>query len=265
MAAELDIVSALRRSELALCEQVSSWEALAFGVAHCAPAFPGDAGLNQLRDVWLADVDANVAFNRCEAYYAERGLTCLAWSPAADQPVAPVADLLSPLGWRKKLLTAMALDESHLTEASAGATAEPAIRILPARAMRRALAETFDEATPESDDADAKGAEAALAEERLNDASYDFFVATLDGRPAGRVGYLTVGDFARLTEVYVVPALRGRGVARTMISHVMLLARRLLPRAVVASADADDPTAVRFLEHFGFQSKGVLTQFLRPN
>lgn len=245
-----EIVAAVRRSELSLAEQVSQWEALPYGVAYWSDAFPASADANQLRDVWLADVDGETAYERAEAWFAECGATCGRWTPASGQAEGPVAKVLAARGWRRVEMAAFGLSRWAWMEDPA----RPEARILPARAMPKAFRATFDAGT--SHDAD-------LAAERLNDSRSDVFVAVRNGTPAGRIGYLQVGDVARLTEVYVLPASRGAGVARAMVSHVLQLARRLLPKALVASCRADDAAATAFLSHCGFSREGETVQFER--
>jgi GNAT superfamily N-acetyltransferase len=250
-----DILAAARRSELTLCQQVSQWEPLSFAVAHRSTAFPHAFEANQLREVWLADVDGEDAYEQCEDYYRRFGAVCRAWSPAEAQDPTPVAEVLEGRGWRSVELAALGM-----AHPAADRAAEPPanLRILPARAMRKAFAATFGEG-PECAEA------AKLAEARLDDSSHDVFVATLDGVPAGRVGYLQAGDVGRLSDLFVCAEHRGRGVGRAMMTHFSHWARRLLPRIIVACADASDEYAVRFLEKCGFSAGGSLIRFVRPD
>lgn len=244
-----EIISAVRRSDQAMCEQIATWETLEYGVAFCNPEIPSFAGANQLRDVWLADMDGETAFARAEAYYAERGLTCLRWTPASGQAVEPVETLLAGKNWRRVENVAMGLKDWG---ASAAADDET-VRVLPARAMRRAYGRTFE--------GDSTGESAGT--ERLNDAKHDAFVCTLNGEPAGRAAYVEVGDIARLADVFVLPGFRGRGVGRSLVGHFLQTARRLSPQVVVASCDSDDAAGRAFLAGHGFAECGTLKAFER--
>lgn len=245
------IVTAARKSEQALCEQLSQWESLPYGVAFWSEAFPWAAEANQLRDVWLADVNGQSAFEQAEAYFEQRGLTCGRWTTASGQAVQPVADILVRHGWRKRTSTVWGLSSWALLESPANES----IRVLPARAMPKALRATFDDGLPNSDQ------RAELAAERLNDSRLDLFVAMLDGKPVGRVGYLQVGDIARLSELFVLSESRGAGVGRAMATHFLQLARRLLPHVIVACSDIDDAPAAAFLGPMGFKPAGELEYF----
>lgn len=248
-----EIVAAVRRSELTLVEQVTQWESLTYGVAHWSDEFPESPHANQLRDVWLADIDAPTAYERAEAFFAERGRRCQTWSPAASQPVEPIESLLAARGWRREQLDCWGLESWDWLESPT----PDAIRVLPARAMPKAYRATFDDGAAQSDE------RAALAVERLNDSRYDVFVAMHDGEAAGRIGYLQVGDIARLTDLYVLPSARRSGIARALASHFLQLARRLLPKSIVACVPSADADAQTFLPRCGFAQHGALVQFVR--
>lgn len=260
-----EVISAVRRSDRALVEQLSDWEPLEFGVAHTSSRHPALTSANQLREVWLAEVPADAAYERAEAYYAERGLTCRLWTPASGQAVEPVERLLLSRGWRGVDRAALYLTSMDaLTDAM-----PPAIRVLPARAMPKAYRQTFaaEGAAANADPvlagagADAQ-AEAAI--DRLNDSNHDAFVATVDGAAAGRINYLQAGDIARLDDITVLRAFRGRGVGGALVSHVLHLAKRLLPKTVVATAPADCPERIGFLRGWGFEIGGIVRDFVRP-
>lgn len=265
MDAHLDIIAAVRRSDRALVEQLSDWESLEFGVAHTSSRHPALASANQLREVWLAEISAESAYERAEAYYAERALTCRLWTPASGQAPEPVERLLLSRGWRCMDRAAMYLTTMDaLTDAM-----PPAIRVLPARAMPKAFRQTFaaEGAAANADPAFAGAAADAQAEaaiDRLNDSNHDAFVATVDGVAAGRISYLQAGDIARLDDLTVLRAFRGRGVGGALVSHVLYLAKRLLPKILVATAPADCPERIGFLRGWGFELGGVVRDFVRP-
>lgn len=304
-------MAAVRRSDQALCEQVSTWESLDYGVAHWSEDCPELADGNQLRDVWLATMDGAAALAACDAFFGERGLTCQRWTPASGQAIEPVEAIMRQRGWRCVRSAAMGLRDWNAGESEAGGpsaltglnlrvdeavasllhrrpasdatgetpvppqgTAPPAnpkskgrrhtgggdsIRVLPARAMKKAYRATFDGSR---DAASAEAVRAGIA--RLDDPNYDSFVAMVGDVPAGRAAYLEVGDIARLADVFVLPEFRRRGVGRALAARFAQLARRLTPRVAVASCDCEDAAAVAFLERCGFAAVGTLTAFDRP-
>ena len=249
-----DIITAVRRSERALAEQISEWESLEIGVAHVSTKYPTLPEANQLREVWLADVAGEAAFARAEQYYSERDLICRAWIPASAQDITPIDRMLSVRSWDRINTVAMGLvNWRGMTSAISDA-----IKILPARAMPKAHRQTY------ADAGDDRNLLAQVATDRLNDSNHDIFVATWNGIAAGRIGYLQVGDIARMHDLYVAPPYRGRGIGHALMSHFMQLARRLLPKLSVASAVETDTGAIAFLEACGFANSGVLTEYRRP-
>lgn len=235
-----------------LCEQLATWESLEFGVAFRSPEHPTLAAANQLRDVWLETVSGDTAYERTEAHFAAHGRICRRWVPSSGQPTEPVASVLKNKGWTRVETLAMGLADWAMASMASPA----AIRVLPARAMKKAYRKTFDGATP---------AEMQAGIERLNDPNYEAFVAVMDGEPAGRSAYLEVGDIARLADVFVRPSFRRRDIGRVMVAHFLRIGRRLSPRVVVASCDATDPASRSFLERCGFMASGSLTAFDRSS
>ncbi|HWL92762.1 MAG TPA: GNAT family N-acetyltransferase [Phycisphaerae bacterium] len=249
-----EIISAVRRSERAWCEQLGMGESLEFGVAYASTAFPNLREANQLRDAWIADASPSDVYDKVEEYYRERGLVCRMWTPASGQAVEPVEALLLGKGWRRADLLAMGL-VSRDTDGLMG-DAE-SIRVLPARAMRRAYrASRLAASGGDETQADA-GAE------RLNDSRYDAFVAVIEGEPVGRVGYLEAGEIGRLADLWVSPGHRGAGVDRALAAHFLQMARRLLPKYVVACVEASDADGRAILEQNGFAAAGELPRFVR--
>ncbi len=249
-----NILNAARRSEQSLCEQIAQWESLEYGVAFVSSQFPDSPAGNQLRDVWLADTNPATAFNRAEAYYAERGLICRRWTPASGQDVAPLDALLLPKGWRRKNLLAMGLTGRETFDSPV----DPALRILPARAMPKA----YRQVLAECGEKEVSGIEIGV--ERLNDSRYEAFVAMTDDGPVGRAAYLEAGDIARLADLCVTPHGISRGADIALGAHFLTLARRLLPRITVACINEDDDAARSFFEKCGFTVAGTLAQFDRP-
>jgi GNAT superfamily N-acetyltransferase len=255
MSQALDPLTVFRRSERVLAEQIAQWESLEYGVAFIAPAFTDLPEANQLREVWLADLDAESVFTRTEAYFAAHELTCRMWTPASGQPIEPVEALLRRKDWqRREQVIYQQMNASPVT-----ATIPSDVRVLPARAMPRAYRAAFETNEPLSE------MRAHAAMERLNDSNLDAFVATVDGRAAGRISYLSVGDAARIFDVFVLPMHRRRGVGRAMMSYVLQLARRLLPKLLVAAGDPsklDESTS--YWTASGFIPVARAVDFVRP-
>lgn len=250
-----DPITAARRSEQAWCEQICTWESLDYGVAFTCERYPTLKAVQQLRDVWLADVSGAEAFDRAEAYFTERGLTCSLWSPASGQAVEPVAAFMNEKGWHRESLAVLAWTDS---ERSPTETDCEDVRILPARAMRRAY-RSFLESLHAGDEF---ACDAAF--DRLDDASYEVLLAVRDGTAIARIGYHEVGEFARLRDFSYLSAGDDDAIRRVLIAHFLLRAKRMLPRAVVACVPESSRDEIGFLQSCGFANAGQLDQFRRP-
>ncbi len=249
-----EVISAARRSERARSELLAEFEKCEFGDAFHNAEFPGIHEANMLQDVWLDQLDADTVFDATERLYDTRNTTCCVWMPATIQPLEAIESALLPRGWKRRDLAAAYLSNAWLFDESP----PDELRLLPARAMRRAYRATFADDGPAAEPL----AEAAFA--RLDDASYNAFIAMRGDQPVGRAAYLETGDIARLMDVHVMADVRRQGIGRAMIAHMLQLARRLLPRIVVACPPNDDKTATVFLEHCGFVISGTIPQFIRP-
>lgn len=80
------------------------------------------------------------------------------------------------------------------------------------------------------------------------------FLVRADGSPVGCVGLRpfseSVGEIKRL---YVVPAFRGRGFARSLVSAALAAARRIGYSALVLDTLASMQPAIALYESFGFE------------
>lgn len=251
-----DILAAARRAERAWAEQVCEWEALDFGVAYTSAKYPTLAESAQLRDAWIADADPNEIYDRCESHFRDRNLTCRQWTPASGQDVDVVASLLAAKGWLRSDRLALGLVSLQSAIESAPAD-NPAVRILPARAMRRAYRELI---AAESTD-DSAAIDAAI--DRLDDANFESVIAQIDGRPAGRIAYFEVGDIGCLADFHLHPDFKDSLAAGSLIAHFLHTARRLSPRTIVACIDDTDTAKQAILERHGFAAAGHLPRFLR--
>jgi hypothetical protein len=250
-----DPITAARRSEQAWWEQICTWESLEYGVAFTCERYPTLAAAQQLRDVWLAEATGAEAFDRAEAYFTERGLTCGLWSPASGQTIEPVAAIMNEKGWQRESLAVLGWTDS---EKSPSETEHDDVRILPARAMRRAY-RSFLESLHTGDES---ACDAAF--DRLDDASYEVLLAVRDGAAIARIGYHEVGEFARLQEFSCLSAGDDDAIRRVLVAHFLLRAKRMLPRAVVACVPESSTDEISFLQTCGFVVAGQLEQFRRP-
>jgi putative acetyltransferase len=79
-----------------------------------------------------------------------------------------------------------------------------------------------------------------------------FFVASLDGAPAGCGGVAIFDDFAEVKRMYVRPALRGRGVAQALLARIEAETRAAGRSVLRLETGIRQPAAIRVYERAGF-------------
>jgi putative acetyltransferase len=91
-----------------------------------------------------------------------------------------------------------------------------------------------------------------LSLERVFQPGVQFFVAKLDGKPAGCGGIAFEDGFAEIKRMYVRTKARGRNVAQTILARLEDEARsRGVTRVVLETGDVQH-AAIRFYERAGF-------------
>ncbi len=265
---EHSTVSSLLRSTQAFCGELCEKETLDFGIAYYSTRFAALPEANQFREVWIEDpTQITVAFEQAEHFFAEKSLSCHRWAPAGGHgPLNPgsagscaseqLSGFLEARGFRRRNLAALALSQWHAFSET------PKVRVLPARAMRAAFQKTFVEATVPKDPALRQSLSEAYLE-RLDDPQLDMFVATVDGKPAGRAALYQVGDFARIIDLAVLSGFEAAGTQDALLSHVIGMARRLEFRRVLMQVEADDRQRIESLERIGFVRDGAFVEFER--
>lgn len=79
-----------------------------------------------------------------------------------------------------------------------------------------------------------------------------FFIARLDGEPAGCGGVAIEDGFAELKRMYVRPRLRGRGVAEAIIARLESEAAACGVRRMVLETGDAQLAAMRFYQRVGY-------------
>jgi hypothetical protein len=254
---ERSAVASVLRALQAYCSQVSEKETLTHGVAYYCSRFPAVLEANQFREVIAENMaDAAVAFKQAEAWYREQDLTCSTWAPAGGDASDALAESLIARGFERIDYAVLSLTEWPTLEASEG------WRILPARAMRDAFRATFaNEGSPE--DKESSTSRGRAFEERLDDPSIDAFVALEGKEPVGRCALCQVGEIGYVADVTVCRESEDRVLDRALLSHLIMLARRLALRPVCARVDPSDERTRSTFHSLGFEEAGTITEFRR--
>jgi ribosomal protein S18 acetylase RimI-like enzyme len=252
-----DALSAVRRSSQVYYAQVADQVTLSCGVAFICPKYPSYFDGNQLREAVLPPGRPPAeAFDEMQSFYASQGLRCFRWVPAGGQSIEPVEAFLTARGYLPNRNLAM----SWMRQAEI--PPHPKVRLLPGRAMRRALREIIL-----SDRAYAPAHREMLAEvtlERLDNPQYDLFVAMLEDRPAGYGGLLQVGEIGRIENVFVAEACRRRGVGLAIVSGLLTLSRRLDLRITCLETEESNTPAQALYARCGFEVGGSFMEFIAP-
>ncbi|MEE9294749.1 MAG: GNAT family N-acetyltransferase [Phycisphaerae bacterium] len=260
-ATESAILRALQAYGLQLGESFS----LDWGIAYTCPRFPQLDSANQFREIIIEETEAHgfesvglpSVFESVEEHFAQQGLKCRRWAPAVDQPLGKLEAFLTGRGFVCEDFVVMGLRSWADLEVAEG------IRVLPARAMPKALCEILHEAYAASEPF-LRDALVAAATERLDDPQIQGLVATLEGKPVGFGAFYEVGDIGLVTDVFVSEAYRRRGVGTALMDHILKLARRLMMRITCARVPADGAAAIELLRSCGMEADGRLTEFVAP-
>ena len=261
MTIEQSTVAAILRCTQALCQQISDKQTLEHGIAFYSRLFANLADANQFREV-VAENDAGAALEEADRFFRQQDLTCHRWAPAMGRASPQLSESLLRNGFVMRTHTALVLtDRVDLLPADR-------VRIVHARALRAHFRRTFLDQPPSPlsglpDSTAARELLADAAERRLDDPQYDMFVALLDNRPAGRAALYQVGDLALVNDLFVLDPFTGHAVDRTLLAHLLALARRLAMRKVFAQVDDADPTLRELLDSAGFTPDGAITEFHR--
>jgi len=250
-------VGSLLRSTQAFCGQLCEKETLDYGIAYYCPRFPDLAEVNQFREVIVQDPEKlPAAFEEADRFFAAKNLVCRRWAPAEGSASAEMTAFLESKGFRKQQFAAMAA--VHWMEAP-----EPHdVRVLPARALRAAFRETFLR-SPEPDTPAQREALADAYSERMDDPSFEMFVAMAGKEPAGRCALYQVGDIARVMDLHVLPGFADHSVHVALLWHVLSLAKRLAMRNICALIEEEDGVRREWFRDAGFIEDGAITEFQR--
>lgn len=86
-------------------------------------------------------------------------------------------------------------------------------------------------------------------------------VAVEEGRPVGYMGMYHVADEGHITNIAVLPAWRGRGVASALLRSFVELAQSRELAFLTLEVRAGNRGAIRLYEKFGFRQVGVRPRY----
>ncbi len=94
-----------------------------------------------------------------------------------------------------------------------------------------------------------------------------FFLARLDGVAAGCAGVALLDGFAEVKRMYTAEAVRGRGVARALLTHLEAEARAAGLPLLRLETGIHQPEAIALYERTGFVARGPFGDYaaMTPN
>ncbi|MGB0716817.1 MAG: hypothetical protein ACPGXK_13120 [Phycisphaerae bacterium] len=251
-----ETIAKLERTSQAACNQICEKQTLELGIAYYSPAFPNSAQLNQYREVIAKDSDQYAAaLKEANEWFGEQRLRCHGVAMADGSSPDALIAFLADDGYQCRQFAAMQLTSWGEISVSEN------VRILPARAMRPALRETFVE--DERFVAEPAPLRADIVSERMDDAAYDMHVALVDGRPAGRCGLYQVGDIARVVELAALEGDHQAATLESLLGHSLALAKRLTMRTICMQVPVEDEMTLDLCRRAGFEQDGTLGEFER--
>jgi len=242
-------VGSLLRTTQAYCIQVCEKQTLEYGIAYSCERFPDLAEVQQFREVIAKEPQTlEKALHEAEGHFASLQRRFQVIALAEDTPSDSSTEFFASHGFHPKRYRAMALTEWI------DLPTVDTVRILPARPMRAALKATFDD-----------DARADLCDLRLDDPQYDMFVATVDGKPAGRCALYQVGDIARVMDFHLNATANRDEVERALLKQVLAMARRLEMRNICTLIEEGRDDAVQLMTDAGFTHDGDIVEFHRSD
>lgn len=247
--------TAVRMSNLAYLRHVSQETTLDNGIMYFNDEHPTLDACNLVGDVLIEEMETepDVAFQRIDAAFKEKGAKCCRWIPAAQQPSETLDKLLTPHGFLREETVALTRMPSPVPDK------DSRLHILAARAMRRACTTLLKQRFADR----SEHAEALLDLQlsRMDDPQFDAYLAMIDDQPAGYIALHQVGEIGRIRDLYVAKDCRGTGVAAALLNYALSTAQRWSLRPICVEIPAAARGARAMLDKAGFEEAGRLVQF----
>ncbi len=234
---------------------VSDPVALEGAIAYDSTRFPNLPNACHAGD-FVAVPDAAAALRELDAFYESRGARCSRVRVAAGADRRAMDDAFAAAGYAPRPILAW-----RATSASTSGPSPPQLRVVSARALRRAYTALLNERA--GGNADSRLIEHEL--DRLDNPQFDVWVAEIDGAPGGCIALLQVGPIGGLFDLYVRPDARRRGVGSALVEYALGAARRWTLRQVFAGCGESNAPACALATRLGFRQDGILPAFCRPD
>lgn len=231
-------------------------------------------GLNEVAECVIAESGADRVIDDTLALYRAHGVR-FRWTVAPGSAPADLRERLLRRGltetrsramWRSTASRASSVGEAHASSpllATAATTASTGLvgrTVIEVSRVDLTTLPTFTRVLSEGWSMDP--APIATLHERClghRDGRWHFFLASIDGVPAGAAGYAALERSAYLVGGVVLPGVRGRGLYRALVDARMDHARA---RGLgIATSVARELTSAPALERLGFETIALFSSF----
>jgi GNAT superfamily N-acetyltransferase len=233
-------------------------DGLACGTAYANPQLPNVHQANRVLDAALpAGMGADEAFGLVTKYFEQKNSRCWQWvmNPSAPaEQTAPLVEYLLAHGHAARTESILSMDRI-----SAHGIKPPSLplQIIPARASYKHARMLLEQCA--ADDREPQLADAGVM--HLDDPHYDALLALHEGSAIAMAGVLSVGEIARIAQVFVSAAHRRQGVGATMLARALEICARSLHKHIFLSVTPDQTAAAALYRQFGFRELGTFTTY----
>jgi ribosomal protein S18 acetylase RimI-like enzyme len=257
------LVRALQQSEAVLARMAADEMELDGATVFTNPRRPGIYMNNFATEVRVPPgATPEAIVDQILAHYVAAGTLCYFLQSATLQWPADLAQGLETCGYRRGGECAAYLLQQYTPPQQENAE----LQIIPARAAVQEALTLHRLGAVHEWDCDAKTADdlAAAHLDQFDEPRLEPFLGRLNGRPAGLVYVLGMGQIGIITDVFTAPEFRGRGVAGRLLDHAIQHCARAQYAQVILEARRDNDAACRLYESLGFRYLTGYREYLHP-
>ena len=219
------------------------------GVALVSAEFSQMSEANQVREVVVPDGGVVLAVvGEVEGAFAGRGVRCYQWVCAEGRNPPALVEALKQKGYHERRAELWVLGKPR------NLAVWPEVMVIPARASFAKLAELAEGAergwgTTDEVELSQYG---PAAVRQLDDSRVDGLLALQGERGVGTLNLMTVGEMGVIMDLYVRPGCERRGVATSLLAHVIELAGRSRLRYLTLFCNVQNAAARALYAKVGF-------------
>ena len=254
------LVRAIVRADVILARMAAQETQLEGATAFTNPQRRSIHVCNFATDVRMeAGRTAAQVLDEIDDHFESAGCQCHMLISNKPQWPQPLVEAVTARKYRRQTSDVCALSNYTLP-----AALNEEVQIIPGRAAYKQLRAFRRQAALEQHGGDASLAEsiAAMYIEHLDEARLEVFLGRIGGEAVGLVNLVTLGQVGVIDWVYTRQDARRRGVAGTLLAHVIDHCHRAMFEQVILEVGRDG-IAMRLYEKLGFKPVATLVGFVR--